>query len=70
MTNRAHVDPRALREQCSLSDAADLRSADFLRFVVRLSEALDHDISADHWAELTTLSGCYAFLTRLAPKTA
>ncbi len=62
----AHVDPRALREQLSLSDEADLASINFLRFVVRLSEAMNRDIPNHEWAQLVTLQGCFAYLARAA----
>jgi len=61
----AHVDPRALREQLSLSEQADIDSLEFLRFVVRLSEALNRDIPAHEWSELLTLEGCLAYVSRL-----
>ena len=56
---------RALREQLSLSEQADLDSVEFLRFVVRLSEALNRDIPPRDWAELQTLDGCLDYIARL-----
>lgn len=62
----AQVDPRALREQLSLSEEADVASVEFLRFVVRLSEAMNRDIPARDWAELVTLQGCLTYVSRLS----
>ena len=60
----ARVDLRALREQLAIGDEADAWSPEFLRFVIRLSEALDLDIPpADH-RHLVTSSGCREYLIR------
>jgi hypothetical protein len=56
------VDPRALREQLSLPDEADIRSPQFQRFVIRLSEALDLDVPAEHAQRLVTLSDCVDYV--------
>jgi hypothetical protein len=60
------VDPRALREQLSLAEVADVCSSDFLRFIVRLSEALDRDIPRDDYQDLVTLHGCFEYVRRHA----
>jgi hypothetical protein len=62
MNAPTQVDPRALREQLSLGAEADVGSAEFLRFVVRLSEALDVDIPVEDYRRLTTEAGCFAWL--------
>lgn len=59
------VDARAIREQLSLTEEADVHSPVFLRFIVRLSEALNHDIPTEHYGELTTLPGCREYMMRL-----
>lgn len=56
------VDPKALREQLALHDPADTRSSGFLRFILRLSEALDVDLPPQEHQQLATLDGCYAFI--------
>ncbi|MBS1148817.1 MAG: hypothetical protein H6Q89_515 [Myxococcaceae bacterium] len=56
------VDPKALREQLSLSDPVDTESMGFLRFVGRLSEALNLDLPRQEHSKLATLAGCYDFL--------
>jgi hypothetical protein len=56
------IDARALRQELSLPDTADVKTPEFHRFVIRLSEALDFDIPNEHVARLATLSGCDAYL--------
>lgn len=58
------VDIRAMRAQLALADDADIRSVEFLRFVVRLGEALDRDISVEDYAQLRTLEGALEFAHR------
>ena len=61
----AGVDPKALREELAVRDPADLRSSEFLRFVIRLSEALNHDFPPGDYPRLATLSGCFEYLHAL-----
>ena len=61
------VDPRALRKELSLPDPADIRSSGFLRFVIRLSEALNFDLPTDHHPRLVTVAGCLEYLAAHAP---
>ncbi len=56
------VDPRALREQLALPVEADIRSPQFQRFVIRLSEALDLDVPAEHARNLVTSSDCVDYV--------
>ncbi len=58
------IDARALREELSISDEADPTTVDFLRFVIRLSEALDVDIPATDHPQLATLRGAVAYVER------
>jgi hypothetical protein len=58
------VDPRALREQLALSEEADIGSPQFQRFVIRLSEALDLDVPAEHARRLVTSSDCANYVLR------
>lgn len=61
------VDPKALREQLRLSDPVDTESTGFLRFVVRLSEALNVDLPRQEHSKLATLAGCYDYLAEASP---
>ena len=63
----SHPDPRALREQLLLSDPVDTESTGFLRFVVRLSEALNIDLPRREHPKHSTLAGCYDFLAKARP---
>lgn len=56
------VDLKALREQLALSDPADTGSNGFMRFVMRLSEALNHDVPEQDHSKLATLRGCEDYL--------
>lgn len=56
------VDPKALREELRLPDPVDIRSAGFMRFVIRLSEALNVDLPADHHPRLTSVAGCFEYV--------
>jgi hypothetical protein len=56
------VDAGALRQQLSLSDEVDTSSPEFLRFVIRFSEALDLDIPEHDRPRLVTLAGCLEYL--------
>lgn len=64
------IDPRALREEVGLREPVDAGSTEFLRFVIRFSEALNHDFRVDDLCRLVTLSGCLEFLEgqELGPK--
>ncbi len=61
------IDPQALREELSLQDPADPTSGAFLRFVMRLSEALNLDVSPEDYPKLTTLAGTNAWLESHLP---
>jgi hypothetical protein len=61
----SHVDPVALRQELALHEPVDLQSPTFLRFVIRLSERLDVDISPSDYPALTTISGCREYIERL-----
>lgn len=61
------VDPQALREELSLPDPADPTSGAFLRFVMRLSEALDVDVAPADYPTLATLAGTVAWLQSHLP---
>ena len=56
------VDPKALREALRLQDPADPGSSTFLRFVMRLGEALDRDVPPQDYPQLTTLAGTRAWV--------
>jgi acyl carrier protein len=58
------ADPVSLRQELSLDDPADIRSSDFVRFVIRLSERLDRDIPREDYPKLATVGGCFAYLGR------
>jgi len=66
MSRRVRVDPQALRQQLSIPDDVDPRSPHFLRFVIRLSEALDVDIPEAHRSSLATLKGCLEYVSAVA----
>jgi acyl carrier protein len=65
MRSALQIDPRALREQLALVEQADVHSTEFLRFVVRLSEALDRDIPAEDYGQLSTLAGSISYVRQL-----
>lgn len=69
-TDFRRVDPKALREQLSLSDPVDTESTGFLRFVVRLSEALNVDLPRQEHSKLATLAGCYDYLAQASASAA
>lgn len=58
------TDPVALRQELALNDPADIRSSEFVRFVIRLSERLDRDIPREDYPKLATVGGCVAYLGR------
>ena len=62
------VDPRAVREELSVEDPADVRSHEFLRFVMRVCESLDVDIPRQDYERLITLDGSIEYLASLAPQ--
>lgn len=58
------VDPKALRDELRLADPADIRSMPFLRFVMRLSEALDVDVAPHDYPRLATVASSVEFVRR------
>ena len=58
-----NVDPKALRDGLALRDPADVHSSEFLRFVIRLSEALNVELPEQDYSRLVTLSGCLDYLS-------
>ncbi len=65
VSRHATVDPRALRQELSLREPVDIRSALFLRFVIRLSERLDIDIPREDYPQLVTVTGCFEYIGRM-----
>ena len=61
-----HADLCALREQLSLQDPADLRSTKFLRYMMRLSEALNVDLPLADYPHFATVASSLAYVQRLA----
>lgn len=59
------ADPIALRRELLLREPIDIRSPDFERFVIRLSERLDFDIPREDYAQLATLRGCSEYVSRV-----
>ena len=51
-----------LRQELSMSDRVDVRSALFLRFIIRLSERFDLDIPTEDYPLLATVPGCSRYL--------
>lgn len=64
-TDAQRADPWGLRRELKLAEPADIRSSDFERFVIRLSERLDLDIPREDYPQLATLRGCSEYLARL-----
>ena len=62
MHTKIRIDPGALRDELALRDSADPRSPEFMRFVIRLSEAMNVDIPSAHHEQLATLAGCVEYL--------
>lgn len=65
LPNSRHVDPVALRQELALHEPVDVHSPTFIRFVIRLSERLDVDISPSDYPALATVSGCCEYIQRL-----
>ena len=59
------ADPLALRQELALKEPADISSAAFQRFVIRLSERLDLDIPREDYPRLATVRGCFEYIGRL-----
>lgn len=59
------ADPVALRRELELREPIDIRSPDFERFVIRLSERLDFDIPREDYPQLATLRGCSEYVSRV-----
>ena len=55
MASKNAVDARALREELAIQEPADLSTPDFMRLVIRLSQALNFDIPIGDRRRLTTL---------------
>ena len=51
----------------TLQEALDLDSIDFLNFVSGLSDATALEIPERDYPQMSTLEGCIAYLTALAP---
>lgn len=58
------ADPAAIVPSTPLRDQLDLDSFDFLHLVVALHESLGVDIPESDYAELATLDGAVAYLSR------
>ena len=58
------VDPVALQQELALHEPLDIRSSDFQRFVIRLSEQMDFDIPREDYPRLATVSGCFDYVSR------
>jgi acyl carrier protein len=63
------ADPVALRKELELREPIDIRSPDFERFVIRLSERMDFDIPREDYPKLATLSGCSEYVSQLRAAT-
>lgn len=62
LTTTRSADPVALRQELALNDPADIRSSEFVRFIIRLSERLDRDIPREDYPKLATVGGCFDYL--------
>ncbi len=60
-----YADLSALREQLSLQEPADLRSTKFLRYMMRLSEALNVDLPLADYPHFVTIASSLAYVQRL-----
>lgn len=61
----AAVDPVALHQELALREPIDIRSSNFQRFVIRLSERMDFDIPREDYPQLATLRGCSEYVSRV-----
>ena len=59
---RSMVDPAAIRQDLELGDSLDIRSPQFMRFLIRFNEHLDADIPLKDYPLLSTVRGCLAYV--------
>ena len=64
---RATVDPAAIRQDLELGDLLDVRSPEFIRFLIRFNEHLDADIPLKDYPLLSTVRGCLAYVADRLP---
>ncbi|WP_431858024.1 acyl carrier protein [Azospirillum sp.] len=60
------ADPAALAPERPFRDQIDIDSVDFLNFVLGLEKRLNISVPDLEYPQLSTLSGCRAFLARAA----
>lgn len=62
------VDVVAMRQELAMREPAELGSAAFERFVIRLCERIDFDIPREDYVQLLTIHGCCEYVQRVCAR--